>query len=160
MWFSDTWDLKGVGQILKNTSTRERSAAFPFDLAYRLINMFSVYGDTILDPFLGTGTSMLAAMVSGRNSIGIEIEAGFRETIISKVNGVISLSNMQIKERLLNHTKFVENREASGGELKYLNHFYNFPVMTKQEIKLYFPKVKKITLLPENKFQIDYDEFP
>src|SRR5690554_4953442 len=56
VWFSDIWDFKGVKQRLENTNGRERSAAFPIELPYRLINMFSLRNDTILDPFVGTGT--------------------------------------------------------------------------------------------------------
>ena len=59
IWYSDIWtDIKGTEQKLANTTSRLRSAAFPFDLAYRLINMYSVKGDVILDPFLGTGTTI------------------------------------------------------------------------------------------------------
>ncbi len=72
-WFSDVWHFKGTKQRLNNKNTRKRSGAFPFELAYRLINMFSIKGDIILDPFLGTGTTTLASITSGRNSIGIEI---------------------------------------------------------------------------------------
>jgi DNA modification methylase len=48
---------------------RARSGAFPFELAYRLIDMFSVKGDLVLDPFVGSGTTILAAMCAGRNSV-------------------------------------------------------------------------------------------
>ena len=51
IWFSDLWDLKGTKQKINNSETRKRSAAFPFELAYRLINMFSAKGDLVLDPF-------------------------------------------------------------------------------------------------------------
>src|SRR6056297_1995886 len=81
IWFSDIWDFKGTRQEIKNKKTRERSAAFPFELAFRLINMYSMQGDTILDPFVGTGTTTLAAMSSARNSIGVEIDKGFNEII-------------------------------------------------------------------------------
>ncbi|MCF8075633.1 MAG: site-specific DNA-methyltransferase, partial [Desulfotignum sp.] len=47
---------------------------YPFELANRLIRMFSFAEDTVLDPFCGSGTSMVAALKSGRNSIGIEID--------------------------------------------------------------------------------------
>ena len=70
VWFSDVWDLKGIKQKIVNSETRDRSAAYPFEVPYRLINMYSQYGDTVLDPFFGLGTTMLAAMTSGRNSIG------------------------------------------------------------------------------------------
>ncbi len=66
-WFQQFWTLSGA-------STKEHPAPFPLELAYRLVRMFSFAGDTVLDPFAGTGTTMIAAMKSGRNSIGVEIE--------------------------------------------------------------------------------------
>ncbi len=51
---------------MKKNATRLRSAAFPFELSYRLINMYSTKGDTVVDPFLGTGTTMSAAMATGQ----------------------------------------------------------------------------------------------
>jgi site-specific DNA-methyltransferase (adenine-specific) len=66
-WFQQFWTLSGA-------STKEHPAPFPLELAYRLIRMFSFTGDTVLDPFAGTGTTMAAAMKCGRNSIGVEIE--------------------------------------------------------------------------------------
>lgn len=66
-WFQQFWTISGA-------STREHPAPFPLELAHRLVRMFSFVGDTVLDPFVGTGTTMAAAMKCGRNSIGIEIE--------------------------------------------------------------------------------------
>jgi len=66
-WFRQVWDLKGA-------STREHPAPYPLDLAERLVRMFSFVGDTVLDPFGGTGTTGLAAARWGRNSISVEIE--------------------------------------------------------------------------------------
>ena len=60
-WFSDIWDLRGVHQSLRNGKLRDRSAAFPFELAYRLVNMFSLKGDVVLDPFLGGGKTDFVA---------------------------------------------------------------------------------------------------
>ena len=51
-----------------------RLIGFPVELAKRLVRMFSFVGDTVLDPFCGSGTTMVAALRSGRNSIGIEID--------------------------------------------------------------------------------------
>ena len=68
-WFSQVWsDIRGVRQ----DSPRGRSAAFPPALAERLVRMFSVKGDTVLDPFAGTGTTLWAASRWGRNAIGVE----------------------------------------------------------------------------------------
>jgi DNA modification methylase len=66
-WFQQVWSLGG-------TSTRDHPAPFSLALAERLIRMFSFVGDTVLDPFMGTGTTNLAASRWGRNSVGIEIE--------------------------------------------------------------------------------------
>jgi DNA modification methylase len=67
-WFQQIWT--GV----TGASTRSHPAPYPIELAERLVRMFSFVGDTVLDPFLGTGTTTLAAAKWGRNSIGIEID--------------------------------------------------------------------------------------
>ena len=64
VWFSDLWELKGTRQ----SHARGRSAAFPLELPWRLILMYSVYGDCVLDPFGGTGTTSLAAAMAGRRT--------------------------------------------------------------------------------------------
>src|SRR3974377_2255360 len=68
-WFRSIWaDLRGA-------STRDgHPAPYPVEFAERLIRMFSFVGDTVLDPFMGTGTTNLACASSGRNSIGIELD--------------------------------------------------------------------------------------
>ena len=66
-WFQQIWNITGA-------STKQHPAPFPLELAIRLIRMFSFNGDTVLDPFCGTGTTMVAALRTGRNSIGVEID--------------------------------------------------------------------------------------
>lgn len=66
-WFQQIWTLTGA-------STKVHPAPFPLELANRLVRMFSFVGDTVLDPFCGTGTSMVAALRSNRSSIGVEID--------------------------------------------------------------------------------------
>lgn len=73
IWFQQIWS--GIG----GASTREHPAPFPLELASRLVQMFSFVGDTVLDPFVGTGTTSLAAALHGRNSIGVEIDANYLE---------------------------------------------------------------------------------
>ncbi len=66
-WFRQIWNIPGA-------STRNHPAPFPLELATRIVRMFSFYGDIVLDPFCGSGTTMIAALRNGRNSIGIDIE--------------------------------------------------------------------------------------
>ncbi len=70
-WFQQVWNGP-TGE-----STRDHPAPYPKELAYRLTRMFSFVGDTVLDPFMGTGTTLLAAAQCGRNSIGVEIEPAY-----------------------------------------------------------------------------------
>lgn len=66
-WFQQIWNITGA-------STKQHPAPFPLELATRLVRMFSFTGDTVLDPFCGSGTTMIAALRASRNSIGIEID--------------------------------------------------------------------------------------
>jgi len=79
LWFSQIWNITGE-------STKEHPAPYPLELANRLVQMFSFAGDIVLDPFCGSGTSMLAAKHSGRNSIGIEIDAAYCNQIELRLN--------------------------------------------------------------------------
>ena len=72
-WFQQIWSG------LTGESTRRHPAPYPLELAERLVRMFSFVGDTVLDPFLGTGTTSLAAMLHGRNSIGYEVDAVYSQ---------------------------------------------------------------------------------
>ncbi len=157
VWFSDIWmDLKGASQNLFHDKVRNRSAAFPFELPYRLITMFSVKGDTVLDPFLGIGTTMYAAMASGRNSIGYEIDKDLHAFIVSKHNDVLDFSNNRICERLKKHCDFIEERYRKKGKFKYMNKNYLFPVMTKQETDLSINYLKAVQQTDESTFKITY----
>jgi modification methylase len=67
-WFQQIW----TG--LTGASTRHHPAPYPLELAERLVRMFSFVGDTVLDPFLGTGTTAVAAAKVGRNRVGFEVD--------------------------------------------------------------------------------------
>ncbi len=72
-WFRQIWsDLRG-------TSNPRHPAPYPVEFAERLVRMFSFVGDTVLDPFMGTGTTNIACARWGRNSIGIELDAAYFE---------------------------------------------------------------------------------
>ena len=156
IWFSDIWDLKGISQELNDKKVRKRSAAYPFELAFRLINMYSVKDDVVLDPYLGTGTTTIAAMASGRNSIGIEIDHNFKGTIFSRFKNVVKFSNEYIKNRIDRHLYFVNKRAKTHGKLKYKSKRYDFPVMTKQEVEMNFHYLEEIKQFEENCFKVIY----
>jgi DNA modification methylase len=157
IWFSDRWkDIKGTFQSLNNDKLRERSGAYPFELAYRLINMFSIQEDTILDPFLGTGTTTVGAMASGRNSVGYEIEPNFKEIIAKSVIDVVELTNEYNKQRIEKHKSFITKREEEKGNSKYKNENYGFPVVTRQEMNILIPELKEIKKKGENVLEVEY----
>lgn len=87
VWFRQIWaDVPGA-------STRNHPAPFPLELASRLIRMFSFVGDTVLDPFLGSGTTALAAQQTGRNSIGVEVDEAYLKLAVrqfSKHTNILS----------------------------------------------------------------------
>jgi DNA modification methylase len=144
-WFSDVWtEVRGEFQSLDHGELRDRSGAFPFEIPYRLVNMFSVYGDTVLDPFWGTGTTSLAAMTAGRNSVGYELEADFTQVFDDRVEDVPSMSRAVVRKRLDDHVEFVEEKRERGGDSDYEAEHYDFPVTTKQERSLRFYTVDDV----------------
>jgi modification methylase len=70
-WFQQIWSG------LTGASTKDHPAPYPVELATRLIRMFSFVGDTVLDPFMGTGTTALAASKCGRNSVNFEVDSSY-----------------------------------------------------------------------------------
>ena len=85
--------------------------------------MYSVKGDVVLDPFLGTGTTVAAAMTSGRNSIGIEIDESFSNVVCSITNQIVDFSNEYLLDRLLRHFTFIENRHQTSGSFHCFEQF-------------------------------------
>jgi DNA modification methylase len=157
VWFSDVWfDLIGTQQKMNRKTQRSRSGAFPLELPYRLINMFSVRGDTVLDPFSGTGTTMQAAMCAGRNSVSYEIDDTFQPVIQEKITSVPDLSHDLIEKRLDAHQAFVQDRTLTKSHLKYRNRHYGFPVMTRQEENLKFDRVSQLKWLSDERFEVTY----
>jgi DNA modification methylase len=156
-WFSDIWfDLKGTGQTLADAQERRRSAAFPFELAYRLINMFSVKGDRVMDPFMGTGTTTAAAIAAGRSSMGYDTDTRLIPAIQRAVRGVMVLAGQVTARRLARHQQFVEQRTAAGKPLKHMNDPYGFPVITRQEKFLQLSVPVDLIQTDEARFQVSH----
>ena len=167
IWYSDVWtDIKGTGQRLsvgdgfETCPPRLRSAAFPYELAYRLVNMYSVKGDVILDPFLGTGTTIAAAMTSGRNSIGVEIDKSFQSAICPMARQIVDFSYDYLLDRLRRHFEFVEDRIQVSGPLKYTNRYYGCPVVTSQEQSILLNGLNEVRESDDNIFEVMYSAKP
>jgi DNA modification methylase len=156
-WFSDVWfDLPGTLQSVKINQSRMRSGAFPLELPFRLINMFSVLGDTVLDPFLGTGTTAMAAMCCGRGSVGFEIDATFQQTILKKMAAVPETASGVIRQRLTAHYDFVQTRIKANKRPKHYNRHYNLPVVTRQEEDLWLHPVHHVHYSSAQKARVIY----
>ena len=133
-WFSDLWEIKGVKQTIVNSQTRERNASFSLEIPFRLVNMYSQMGDVVLDPFMGMGTTLVASMLLGRNSIGFEIDKGLRPMIEDFVDNVdTNLMKRFVADRFNAHLAFIKERTSLGKNVKYPNKKLNCKVMTSQE---------------------------
>lgn len=155
-WFSDLWEIKGVRQQISNSKTRERNASYPLEIPFRLINMYSQQGDTILDPFLGMGTTTIAAMMLQRNSIGVEIDEDLLPFIYENIDGVsTSILNKAIYQRYNRHLDFIKERKLQGKEVKYYNDNLQCKVMTSQETDMNFNYLQSISKCPSG--QIGYN---
>ncbi len=166
VWFSDVWvDLVGTRQLLGNgkvddRDARARSAAFPFELSYRLIQMHSLIGDTVLDPFLGTGTTTAAAIASGRSSIGFEIEDSLEYPIRNAINTAVPLGRKYAQRRLDAHLDFVQSREEAGRPCKHVNRHYGFAVVTSQETDLQFAVPRAVEAESAGAFSAQHESAP
>jgi len=157
-WFSDVWmDLKGTRQKTGAKQLRKRSGAYPFELPYRLISMFSGMGDTVLDPFLGTGTTLFAAATAGRNSVGYELDPAFGPLVEEECKLAIEQGRRRIRQRFEDHLNFVRDREAAGKPIKHANRVYGFPVITRQEAELMIPLPVSVQQTKPNQFSVSYD---
>ncbi|NVM36035.1 MAG: site-specific DNA-methyltransferase [Candidatus Lokiarchaeota archaeon] len=163
-WFSDIWgDVRGTSQNLnkihpKYRNLRERSAAFPLEIPFRLINMFSLYEDKILDPFWGMGTTSLASMISARNSIGYEINPNFMELFKKNMEKLRNLNNEININRLLQHIEFIKKYREKVKDIKYNSVHYKFPVITRQETDILLYIIKNYSE-DKNKFNLSHQKF-
>ncbi len=147
VWFSDIWEINGVKQTIQKAPSRARNASYPLELPYRLINMYSQKGDVVLDPFIGLGTTTMAAIQCERNSIGFEIDELLKPILKDRIASInVANFNCLIEERYKKHLAFVEERMRQGKLVKYDNAFLQCKVMTKQETDLTFHYLKDIIL--------------
>lgn len=165
-WYSDLWELPGSRQDPGGQAAPgRRSGAFPFEIAYRLICMYSVAGDLVLDPFLGTGTTSVAAATGGRDSVGFDLDeerlVAARERLLRDGRGL----NCYLEARLTDHREFVARRgpgAPSEGvrtlEFRHHNSRYGFPVMTAQERDLVLPLIVRVEADGDGGVVVYYEE--
>lgn len=157
-WFSDVWqDVSGAGQELVAAEARSRSAAYPVRIPWRLIQMFSVYGDTVLDPFLGTGTTLAAAAASARNSIGVEVMEALHPGVDALVRHGAEMGAIWSQRRLQDHARFLKEREAAEKPVRHFNEAMGLPVMTRQESALRFYRASTVVQADPNRWVIKHE---
>jgi DNA modification methylase len=160
-FFSDIWlDVRGASQSLATSVLRKRSAAFPFKVAYRLVIMYSVRGDLVLDPFWGTGTTSVAARAAARNSIGLEIDADMESHLDACTQSLCDRLNRTVEDRLARHLEFIDARMAANEPLRHRNLVYGFPVVTAQEKDLILNPLIKLKRVSRSEVDVDYDTTP
>jgi hypothetical protein len=118
--------------------------------------MYSVQGDTVLDPFLGTGTTSLAAISSGRNSVGFEKDSNFDNLIRKKILYSRDFNIIYTENRLASHEEFILRREQEGKVASHFSKIYGFPVITSQEVKISIPIVDTITETESGLFEVTH----
>jgi len=131
VWFSDTWEIRGTGQGLSaDDGRRERSGAFPLELPLRLVRMYSIRGDTVLDPFVGTGTTSLAAILTGRSSVGVERDPDLAAAFAERADEAPGLSRNHARRRLRRHQEFIADNPDNAN---YEATHYDTRVVTRSE---------------------------
>jgi len=113
-WHKTLWEITNV---LPGSHLEKNVAAFPEQLPYRLIKLFSYVGETVLDPFLGSGTTMKVARLLKRNSVGVEIIRDLEKTIRKKVGFNENLD-------VFNNEDHLEIIERNDGKYRYVTLEY------------------------------------
>jgi len=109
-WYMTLWEMVNV---LPGSELEKDIAAFPEELPYRVISLFSYQGETVLDPFVGSGTTMKVARLLGRNSVGIEIKESLIPVIRKKVGfeGQLSLDQQQDTLQIIIREKITQKED-------------------------------------------------
>ena len=144
VWFSDLWEIKGTGQTIASRKGRDRNASFPLEIPYRLVNMYSAEGDTVLDPFAGLGTTGIACMLSNRNSVCVDVDRDIAELAVDNMNISVSDANEYIRNRIKRHLRFISDLPTDKKEACYTNRQHGFKVKTKQEMDIAIDLLKGV----------------
>lgn len=159
VWFSDLWEIKGTSQVIETPiSARKRNASFPFEIPYRLVNMYSVEDDVVLDPFCGFGLTNLACICAKRNSIGVDIEKEIYNSALDNLSQAREKLNTIIEKRIIAHNAFISSLSDEKREKCYKNKNHNFLVKTKQEQEIFIHKISEIQKISENRVECRYED--
>ncbi len=109
-WYMSLWEMTNV---LPNSKLEKDIAAFPEELPYRIIKLFAYKNETVLDPFVGSGTTMKVARALGRNSIGIEIKEELVPVIREKVGFGMEQGFLDDKEDRFEIVKRIKEKALS-----------------------------------------------
>lgn len=156
VWFSDLWEIKGTQQNIKLAKSRERSAAYPVEIPYRLVNMYSAYGDTVLDPFGGTGTTAIVCAALNRNCYIADIDPEMCKKIRDNILLSKQFASYLVDARIEQHQRYIMSLPQDKLEKCYINAPHGFLVKTRQEAELTLYKVQQIIVIGEMEFVIDY----
>ena len=160
-WYSDIWlNVIGTRQGMNAGAERKRSAAFPFEIPFRLISMFSVKGDWVIDPFAGTGTTLKAAAILARNCQGFDLDRSLLEAVFGERDTLPGHANAIAAERLRRHREFAATSGNRRRPLKHFNQPYQVPVVTSQEKDLFFNPVLSAERLSTDVLEISYLPVP
>jgi site-specific DNA-methyltransferase (cytosine-N4-specific) len=104
--------------------------------------MYSVQGDLVVDPFVGTGSTSLAALGGARSSLGVDIDESFLALSRTRLSAQWSEMNRRSASRIDAHERFIAEYRASGREPKHRHAQHGYPVITTQEVDLEIPEVE------------------
>ena len=155
LWFSDIWEINGTSQKLE-AKTRIRNASFPIEIPYRLINMYSIKGDNILDPFGGLGNTLIASIITERNCYSVDINDEINQIAKNRIIEIKTIANNYISQRIHNHKQFIESLPIEKQKKCYQNEKLNILVKTQQEKNINIHLIKNISLNKEYNFAINY----
>ena len=159
VWFSDLWEIKGTSQSVSAIKvSRDRNASFPLEIPYRLVNMYSVEGDTVLDPFAGFGTTSIACMLSNRNSVGVEIDNEIAKLALNGMSIPVHVANSYISSRIQCHLDFIESLPEDKKSGCYDNLPHGFKVKTRQETLIAIDQLSSISRTG-NTIQCEYEKY-
>lgn len=156
VWFSDLWDIKGTAQKMKKTESRSRSASYPLEIPYRLVNMYSVYGDTVLDPFGGLSTTAVACAALGRHCYCYDIDACMCECSAEIIEESKPMIDFRLQERIESHLSFIDDLSDEKKEKLYMNLVHRIPVKTRQEQFLTLYRVNTIEKIAPLNYRVSY----